>query len=207
MATTLEMLLDQAMDSQARDLWTSLPARVLAFDAGDTPTVSVQPFPATYLDGEATDLPALGAVPVCYPGGAGGGMVYPLTPGDVVLLVFSTLPLGNWRNSGSEGDPREIRHHDLSDAFAIPLRCAGAGPTVTPDRLLVEQPDAGKVQIGSAFLHPAAARVGDTVSVPMNTVTVGQIISAIAQIGATGACTPFTWSAQITSGSSIVEVA
>ena len=179
MAASLEQLLADAIESQTRDLWTSLPARVTAWTGGTTPTVTVQPFPATYLDGEPVALPELGGVPVCYPGGAGGGIVYPLAAGDIVLLVFSSLPVGQYRNSGSEGDPGEIRHHDLSDAFAIPLRCAGVGPDAPADRILAVQPTGGKVQIGDALLHPAAARVGDSVATGVDLAVLVSIVPQI----------------------------
>ena len=167
MAASLEQLLADAIESQTRDLWTSLPARVTAWTGGTTPTVTVQPFPATYLDGEPVALPELGGVPVCYPGGAGGGIVYPLTAGDVVLLVFSSLPVGQYRNSGSEGDPGEIRHHDLSDAFAIPLRCAGAGPSAATGVLAVVSPSGGETRLGSATAAEVAV-LGTTLQAQIN---------------------------------------
>lgn len=164
MAASLEQLLADAIESQTRDLWTSLPARVTAWSGGTTPKVTVQPFPATYLDGEPVALPELGDVPVCYAGGAGGGIVYPLQAGDVVLLVFSSLPVGQFRNSGSEGDPGEIRHHDLSDAFALPLRCAGAGPSAAAGVLAVVRPTSGKVKLGTTAANRGVARLNDTTS-------------------------------------------
>lgn len=205
MFRTLEEVIDRAFDARMSGVWTALPGRVKAFDAASS-TCTVQPFPAMFLAGEAVVIPEIADVPVCYPNGGGASITYPLAAGDVVLLLFSTLPLGRYRQDGADGNPVETRRQDLSDAWAIPL-AGGAQPVATVGRMVAKQPTLGKIQVGDAPLHPAAARVGDTVSIPMNTVTVGQLVTAMGQIAATGACVPFNLGGTITSGSTIVEVA
>jgi len=202
---SLEEVLDQLVTSRLQTVWTSLPGRVLAFDPTSS-TCAVQPFPAIYQNGAAVELPALSSVPVGFPSGGGASLTYPLQAGDVVLLIFSSASLGRYREEGAEGDPADVRRFDLSDAWAFPLAAAGQ-PAATVGRTILTQPTLGKVQIGDALLHPAAARVGDTVQIPMNTVTVGQLVTAMGQIAATGSCVPFNLSGTITSGSSLVEVA
>lgn len=202
---TLEQVLDQAITSRLEGVWSALPGRVLAFDPTG-PSVAVQPFPSIYQNGEAVDLPILHSVPVAYPSGGGASLTYPLQAGDVVLLVFSTLPLARYRDEDAEGDPTEARRFDLSDAWALPL-AAGNAPSATAGRTILTQPDSGKVQIGDALSTPAAARLNDEVTIPMNTVTVGQLVAAMAQIASSGSCVPFNLKGYISTGSSTVEVA
>jgi hypothetical protein len=202
---TLEEVLDQVVTSRLQSVYTSLPGRVLAFSALSS-TCTVQPFPAIYQDGEAVDLPVLHGVPVGFPSGGGASVTYPLTAGDVVLLVFASAPLGRYREDGAEGDPSDVRRFDLSDAWALPL-AGGGQPAATTGRLVVTQPTLGKVQVGDGLATPAAARVGDQISITMDTVNVNLLITAMAQIAATGTCIPFPLTGLITTGSSIVEVA
>lgn len=202
---SLEEVLDQVVTSRLQSVYTSLPGRVLAFNAAAA-TVAVQPFPAIYQDGVAVDLPALSSVPVGYPSGGGASLTYPLQAGDVVLLVFASAALGRYRQEGAEGDPAEDRRFDLTDAWALPL-AAGSGPAATAGRVVLAQPTLGKVQVGAAALHPAAARLGDQITITMDTTNVNLLVTAMAQIAATGACVPFPLTGTITSGSTIVEVA
>ena len=202
---TLEEVLDQVMTSRLQSVYTSLPGRVLFFNPL-TSTCVVQPFPAIYQDGEAVDLPTLHGVPVGFPSGGGASITYPLSSGDVVLLVFASAPMSRYREEGAEGDPSDVRRFDLSDAWALPL-AGGGQPSATIGRTVVTQPTLGKVQVGDALLTPAAARVGDQISITMDSVNVNLLITAMAQIAATGTCVPFPLTGTITTGSSIVEVA
>lgn len=202
---TLEEVLDQVVTSRLQSVYTSLPGRVLAFNPLSS-TCTVQPFPAIYQDGEAVDLPVLHGVPVGFPSGGGASVTYPLTSGDVVLLVFASAPLGRYRDEGAEGDPSDVRRFDLSDAWALPL-AGGGQPAATTGRLVVTQPTLGKVQVGDGLLTPAAARVGDQITITMDAVNVNLLVTAMAQIAATGTCVPFPLNGLITTGSSIVEVA
>jgi hypothetical protein len=202
---TLEEVLDQVVTSRLQSVYTSLPGRVLAFNPFSS-TCTVQPFPAIYQDGEAVDLPVLHGVPVGFPSGGGASITYPLESGDVVMLVFASAPLGRYREDGAEGDPSDVRRFDLSDAWALPL-AGGSQPSATTGRLVVTQPTLGKVQVGDGLLTPAAARVGDQITITMNSVNVNLLITAMAQIAATGTCVPFPLTGTITTGSNIVEVA
>ena len=228
---TLEEVLDQVVTSRLQSVYTSLPGRVLAFNPLSS-TCTVQPFPAIYQDGEAVDLPVLHGVPVGFPSGGGASITYPLTSGDVVLLVFASAPLGRYREDGAEGDPSDVRRFDLSDAWALPL-AGGGQPAATIDRLTIEQPTGtfgiGKVQVGVLSIAPPAtlidmingpivppgkmqlpgraARCGDTVKVVLDEAA---IISLIAQIAAIAAGLPVTSieiPGIIASGSDFVEVA
>ncbi len=212
-------------------VWTALPGRVKSFDAASG-TATVQPFPSIFLAGEPLVIPEIADVPVSYPQGGGASITYPLAAGDVVLLLFSTLPLGRYREEGADGDPVDTRRFDLSDAWAIPL-AGGGQAAATPERLIVQQPDAtlgtGKIVLGTSaaalpaipiplvpgpivpagFMQPPGrvARTGDTIKAVIDPATVAALISAMASIAAGNVPASIELLGVIASGSSIVEAA
>tara|TARA_R100000365_G_C2748574_1_gene80569 strand:- start:15042 stop:15728 length:687 start_codon:yes stop_codon:yes gene_type:complete len=117
-----------ALDSARAQIWTSMPATVLTFNA-QACTVNVQPaIGGVRFDAEgfprAIDLPVIEDVAVIFPGGGGHHLTFPLRPGDQVTLVFACRPLDAWWQSAGSGPtvhrPASARMHDLSDAFAVP---------------------------------------------------------------------------------------
>lgn len=225
---TLEEVFDAAIASRLGSVWTALPGRVVSFTANPA-RADVQPFPAAYLDGRAVDLPILQGVRVAYLSGGGASVAYPLKSGDVVLLVFSTLPLSRYRGEGSEGAPGEVRRNSLSDAWAIPI-AAGDGPAATTGRLVVAQGDASgdKVQLGvfPALAPPAVpvplvpgpviplgfkqpdgrvARTGDTVKVVIDAAALAAIIAGMAAIAAGNPPSSIEIPGVVASGSAVVE--
>ena len=102
-----------------------IPAIVQKYDSTNN-TVECQPSirERVTLNGEEkfVAIPILINVPVAFPESSSGGIKFPLTPGDEVLVVFSDLSIDNfWLNSGIQ-NPIEARRHDLSDGIAIPCR-------------------------------------------------------------------------------------
>lgn len=65
-------------------------------------------------------LPLLINVPVMFPETKLGGVKFPLSKGDEVLVVFSDLAIDNFWEKGTVQNPVEVRRHDLSDGMAIP---------------------------------------------------------------------------------------
>lgn len=113
-----------AMSGMRAQIWTSLPATVLKFDASKC-TVNVQPaIGGVRFDAECvphpTELPVAEDVPLVFPGGGGLRLTFPIKAGDEVLLVFACRPIDAWWQSGGLQRPANARMHDLSDAFAIP---------------------------------------------------------------------------------------
>lgn len=226
---TLEQVLEAAIEARVASMWSALPGRVLSWSPSGT--CSVQPFPAAVLNGETMPLPSLDGVPIAYPAGAGGSITYPLKAGDCVLLIFSSSPLARFRSDGAEGDQGESRRFDLSDAWCIPM-AGGSSPTSATDRVTVAQPSAqnSKVQIGATPAVPPlpavpvplapgpvllpgtmqptgrAARTGDTVTVTLDAIAVGQLIAAMAIIAGGGVPPDIHAPGVIVSGSDIVEV-
>lgn len=229
---TLEQVIDEAITSRMQSVWTALPGVVVSWS--NTGTATVQPFPAVDINGETQPLPMLAGIPVAYPAGAGGSMTYPLEAGDKVILIFSSLPLATWRETGDMGDPFDVRRHDLSDAWCIPV-AGGTAPGSQIDRVTIAQPSAvdAKVQVGVLPLLPAtppaqvpatpdavvppllpgfrqtsgrAARTGDTIKIIVDQPTVTAFVAAMAAIAAGAPVVPFDMIGAIASGSDVVEV-
>ncbi len=103
-------------------LRTTMPARVISFDAS-TQTVSVQPafkrFHATL--GEL-DYPVLPGVRVALPRGGGFGLSLPLAvaAGNTGTLTFCERTLDRWNVAGGEVDPEDDELHGLNGAIFRP---------------------------------------------------------------------------------------
>lgn len=96
---------------------TCLPGELQSFDA-DTQTAVCRPAIRRLVTttGKLVELPPCVDVPVYFPGGV---LTFDISPGDSVVLVFSERCIDAWWSAGGVQDPAELRHHDLSDAFAF----------------------------------------------------------------------------------------
>jgi hypothetical protein len=80
-------------------------------------------------------LPKLVDVPVCFPGGGGFTLTFPVTKGDEAVIVFAQRCIDTWFQSGAAPgtDPGQVqadlRMHDISDG------CAFVGIKSQPRRL------------------------------------------------------------------------
>ncbi len=153
-----------AMRSLMREVWTALPARVLAYDATSS-TLTAQPVPADYLQGVAVALPTLYDVPVLWPRGGGSFITWPLSVGDRVTLIIGARSLDRYRADGAEGDPQSVRTHDLSDAVALPMGLWPDSGALSADAtdLVINKPTGGVVSLGGTG-GSAVARNGDSVN-------------------------------------------
>lgn len=142
---TLEQIVDTAITTRLREVWTVLPARLTG--TSDTGIVTVQPIPNDIQGGEQVALPSL-TVRACYPAQT-AGIVYPLTLGDVGLVLFSCRPVGALVQGGASAvDLQDLRTHSLSDGFFLPLGALAAPPAL---RLPVAR-DGDAVTIGADWL-------------------------------------------------------
>ncbi|MFZ5440455.1 MAG: Gp138 family membrane-puncturing spike protein [Myxococcota bacterium] len=120
---SLAQLLDLVMRRRLGDVHTAIPARVERYDA-ETQTIDAFPLLKQRVeteDGSFEDweLPVVPHVPVCWPGGGGFRLTFPLAEGDTVLLVFAEGSLDRWQKLGGLQGTDGRRHH-LSDAVAVP---------------------------------------------------------------------------------------
>jgi hypothetical protein len=130
---TLTSRIRAEIDDDRQTLHTAMPARVESYDA-TYGRASVQPLLKRIDidengDRVVTSYPVINEVPVVFPGSGGWRIRFPITAGDVVLLLFAEGSLDRWLQRGGEVDPGDSRRHDINDAFAIPglMPFAGAG--------------------------------------------------------------------------------
>jgi hypothetical protein len=116
---TLSQLLDDFINSKLLDVHVALPARIVSYDS-KTQYASVQPeIKRKFKDGAVVNLPIINNVPVVMPRTSSSYVYLPIKQGDNVLLIFSERSIDIWKNKGGDTDPKDARHHALSDAFAI----------------------------------------------------------------------------------------
>ncbi len=160
---TLADTLRAALDARLTDVRVSLPGIVQSYDAARQ-RADVQPaIRDGYFDeaGEraADDLPVVTEVPVVFPGAGAASITWPLSPGDEVLLVFSSSSLDRWLARGGVVDPEDDRRHDLTDAIAIPgLRHARLPAAALGAGVVVR---ASSIQLGSSAAVDPVARKSD----------------------------------------------
>lgn len=116
-------VLDKRIRLALDDLCVSCPATVQSYDASkQLATVRVDLKRAAE-DADGNELiesvGVISNVPVCFPGGDGFALTFPLVAGDTVLLVFSDRSIDRWKSQGGEVDPGFLHTHNLSDAFAL----------------------------------------------------------------------------------------
>jgi len=116
-------LLD-ALDGRQAAIFTSGPGIIQSFDPGAM-TCSVQL--ATQMQVFQKDgtwswvtLPVMVDVPVCFPGGGGYTLSFPVAAGDEALIVIAHRCIDAWWQNGGVQPQAEFRMHDLSDGFALP---------------------------------------------------------------------------------------
>lgn len=64
-------------------------------------------------------FPIIKKVPVCFPGGGGFTLTFPIAKGDECILIFHDRQLAEWATNGAGQPPTIGRTHDLSDAIAL----------------------------------------------------------------------------------------
>tara|TARA_R110000868_G_scaffold312282_2_gene573181 strand:- start:2446 stop:3018 length:573 start_codon:yes stop_codon:yes gene_type:complete len=188
-APSLQELLDRAIASRLREVWTSLPARVVSAQVAGGP-VDLQLLPGDFQNGEAVELPILGSVPVGYPAASGGGIRYSLSIGDLVLVVFSCRPTGGLEQGGASTEIQDTRTHSLSDPFCLPLAVFGA-PAANYLAIARDGDDAmcqGALtpMVGNwyGFFSAVASFTGLVANLPLPAVPIG-IVSASSTVEAT----------------------
>lgn len=154
---TLEQVIDAALTTRLRSTWTTLPGRLTGVSASGM--VNVQPLPNDVQDGQQVRLPEV-TVRACFPAQT-AGIIYPLSFGDVGLLVFSSRPIGALVQSGTQAvDLQDTRTHSLSDGFFLPFGALSPPPSGLP---LVRDGDA--VTVDTDWMSWFAA-VGTAIGTP-----------------------------------------
>lgn len=127
-APELAEVIRDAVENGILEVHTSLPCKVAKYNA-DTQTVDCKPVvQRAYLDEEdqrrVESLPVIPHVPVCFMGGGGYRVTFPLAVGDLGAIIFFECSADRWlMGDGAEVDPGIDHHHALMDGFFVPGAC------------------------------------------------------------------------------------
>lgn len=119
---SMEEVVRAAVDAARSQTFTSLPAKVVSYDAGKQ-TIKAQITVKAYIQQEdgstkAVDYPQLEDVPVQFPGGGDQVMTFPVKAGDEVLISFASRSVDSWQQSGGDQAPQDAGMNNLSAGFA-----------------------------------------------------------------------------------------
>ena len=117
------------IDGKIAAIHTALPGEIISFDGV---RASVKPLiKRVTIEGKILVLPSIACVPVMFPRTNDFVMQFPIKKGDPVLLLFSSLSLGNWLATGNDSLPETSETHALNDAIAIPGLTSFSAPQIT----------------------------------------------------------------------------
>lgn len=120
---SLAALLSGVVRTHLGALRVALPGKVESYDAA-TQTADIKPLIKHVVEAEggeiAESLPVLPNVPIAFPRAGDFFVSFPVAKGDTVLVVFCDASIDEWRATGKESEPGDLRKHSLSGAVAIP---------------------------------------------------------------------------------------
>lgn len=119
------VMLRAALSGWQSGIWTALPAIVESFDATKL-TVSAQLAIQAQVrqpsgGWQNVNITLCEDCPVIFMGGGAFLFTAPLVQGDEGLLILSSRCIDAWWQNGGVQPQAELRMHDLSDGFFIPL--------------------------------------------------------------------------------------
>ncbi|XAO54243.1 baseplate assembly protein [Yersinia phage vB_YenM_P778] len=102
-------------DEMKKSLYTTLPAKILAYDAS-TQTCTAQPL----MQSNDLAMPAINNVPVIFPAGGGAVLSFPVKAGDRCILSFMMYPISDWVRSDGKANINinQSRTHHISECVA-----------------------------------------------------------------------------------------
>lgn len=182
----------------ASGLHVALPGVVESYNPL-TQSATVKPSirnPITDLDTgdlDSEEFPSIPNVPICFPRGGGFACYFPLAKGDHVVLIFSDLATGQWRQSGDVSEALDLRRHSLGYAFAIPgafpIADVLLGPTnpLFLDKMVIGVDNdptgtirisSGSVECGGALPVPLALAAPTFVAINALAAALGAVMNA-----------------------------
>jgi len=118
--SSLEQVIQTAIDSALKEVHTCLPAVVVRVDHANQ-LIDAQVTIQRKLAGKMVNLPLLVNVPLRYWRSATFSITFPVEVGDHVKLLFSERSIDTWLTYGGIQNPFDVRKFSLSDAFAEPV--------------------------------------------------------------------------------------
>lgn len=129
---TFPSAIDRVLRRRLVDVHTAMPGQVESFDAAKQ-TANVKLLLKARRETESGSvveeaLPLAVNVPVVFQGGKGFRTVFPLEPGDGVLVVFAEASIDRWQSLGGLQETGDDRRFHLADAICIPGLHASSAP-------------------------------------------------------------------------------
>ena len=113
--TSIESVIQTAIDSALKELHTVLPAVVISVN-NTAHTINVQPTIKRKLDGNLVLLPVLQNVPLRHLRTSVFSITMPIKVGDHVLILCSERSIDTWITEGGIQNPFDVRKFSLNDA-------------------------------------------------------------------------------------------
>lgn len=184
-APTLAELLESAIAGSVSDVRTWLPGRIESYDEatrrGTVQVLVMDSYPGE--DGTRTPVThkPLTDVPVAGLGSGKRVLDYPVSRGDLCVLLFASSSIAACKATGRLGDSGDDRHHHLADAIAIPFVLGfGGSPAdatamikITALQVLLGDAAASQAVLRGEALLSAMATLITSISSAIGTITVG----------------------------------
>lgn len=183
---TLADVLADALAAHQERIWTSLPARVVSYDAATQRAV----VEITVIDADGA-LPVLPSVPVSFPRSGSYAITWPIAAGDAGMVLFPTLGADMWLATGQPSAPSDPRRHSVTSGVFIPGVHPSPAATAPTDVIRIGH-------TGHTADFVALAGKVDTILAALNA---AMIAGASAGGVATGAALVAAWTAFYSAGS------
>lgn len=107
-------VIGQAITDERKAMWGEIPGEVVSFDAA-AQTATIKPLYRPKFNGKPIDMPDLLEVPVRMARAGGGGVTFPVAPGDKVTLRPQMRSTENYltEDDGTASDDRSFNISDM----------------------------------------------------------------------------------------------
>ena len=116
----LAELVQRIVRQSLRQMRVSMPAVVVAYDAGRSMAQVQIVQPELEPDGTLTEQPVIAEVPVSWPRAGGAHLTFPLARGDTGMVVFADRDIAGWVSENDRSAPDSDRMHGITDAMFVP---------------------------------------------------------------------------------------
>lgn len=177
--------LDRTIAARFEALRGPVPAIVQTF----TPGINVADVRPVLADVDGVPAQILRSVPVLFPAGAQGGLTWPISAGDVVLVVIPERSIGDWHASNAINQaPRSQRRYSIADAVAIPSIVSRATPQSStqydPNATVLSAATFVRLGASTAASPVAKGDVADSNNAAIQT-WAGEVNTALSGLGVT----------------------
>jgi hypothetical protein len=174
------------------DVMTSFPVEIISFDpatntadakilsqvrvqqhrttpSGDTRSAIDQQKNRENIVNQWSDYPPLVRCPVVFITGGGSTILAPPQPGDECLALFAQKSIDDWWQFGGKQRRRDLRSHDLADAFIL------AGVRSRPHAIQNVDPNAFEIRSKDGSMYLRIDQNGITINAPTIRIN-GQVV-------------------------------